>query len=188
MGWNLIRWIQHVNRWFGQGGGGVEGNRTPDLLIANEALYQLSYNPALQPADHAQDAPASQGGRSRCAGVAGPVLSRSFRGNPTLLTILYEVLQQILGLYWWVVILAAVMSNLIAFGIVDTRNRLVWTISDVLYRITEPALRRIRAVLPNFGGIDLSPLVLLLLVFVARSLLARIYTAIAFGGIQQLFL
>jgi YggT family protein len=104
-----------------------------------------------------------------------------------LLTIIFQVLQQVLNLYWWVVILAAVMSNLIAFGVVDSRNRLVWTITDFLYRLTEPALRRIRNVLPNFGGIDLSPLVLLLLIWVAQSLLARIYSAIIIGGLQPLF-
>jgi YggT family protein len=104
-----------------------------------------------------------------------------------LLTIIFQLLQQLLSLYWWVVILAAVMSNLIAFGVVDSRNRLVWTVTDFLYRLTEPALRRIRTVLPNFGGIDLSPLVLLLLIWVAQSVLVRVYSAILTGGIQPLF-
>ena len=104
-----------------------------------------------------------------------------------MVTIVYELIDQILGLYWWAVILAAVMSNLVAFGVVDSRNRLVWTITDFLYRITEPALRRIRAFLPRFGGIDLSPLVLLLLIWVARNVLARIYQAVVVGGLQPLF-
>jgi len=104
-----------------------------------------------------------------------------------LLTIVYQVLEQLLNLYWWAVILAAVLSNLTAFGILDTRNRLVWGICDFLYRITEPALRRIRRVLPSFGSIDLSPIVLLLLIYVVQSLLTRIYTAIVIGGLQPLF-
>ena len=104
-----------------------------------------------------------------------------------MLTIIFRLLQQVLNLYWWVVILAAVMSNLIAFGVVDSRNRLVWTVTDFLYRLTEPALRRIRAVLPHFGGIDLSPIVLLLLIWVAQSVLVRIYSAIIIGGLQPLF-
>ncbi len=104
-----------------------------------------------------------------------------------MVTILFQLLDQVLGLYWWAVILAAVMSNLIAFGVLDTRNRLVWTIADFLYRITEPALRRIRRVMPSFGGIDLSPLVLLLLIWVIRNLLGRIYQAVVFGGLQPLF-
>jgi YggT family protein len=51
-----------------------------------------------------------------------------------------------------------------SFNVLDGRNRIVWTIADFLYRVTEPALRPIRARLPNLGGIDLSPLVLLLLI------------------------
>jgi YggT family protein len=104
-----------------------------------------------------------------------------------LLTIAYQLIQTLLNLYWWAVILAAVMSNLIAFGVLDTRNRLVWTVTDFLYRITEPALRRIRNFLPSFGGLDLSPLVLLLLIWVARAVVERVYTAIVFGGLQPLF-
>lgn len=104
-----------------------------------------------------------------------------------MLTIVYQVLEQLLNLYWWAVILAAVLSNLTTFGILDTRNRLVWSICDFLYRITEPALSRIRRVLPSFGSIDLSPIVLLLLIYVAQSLLTRIYTAIVIGGLQPLF-
>ena len=104
-----------------------------------------------------------------------------------MVTIVFELIDQVLGLYWWAVILAAVMSNLIAFGVVDTRNRLVWTISDFLYRITEPALRRIRTIMPNFGGIDLSPLVLLLIIWLLRNVLARVYQAVVVGGLQPLF-
>ena len=104
-----------------------------------------------------------------------------------MLTIAYQLLQELLNLYWWVVILAAVMSNLIAFGVVDSRNRFVWTVADFLYRLTDPALRRIRNMLPNMGGLDLSPLVLLLLIWVARAALERIYSAIVVGGLQPLF-
>lgn len=104
-----------------------------------------------------------------------------------MLTIAYQLIQTLLNLYWWAVVLAAVMSNLIAFGVLDTRNRLVWTVTDFLYRITEPALRRIRTFLPSFGGLDLSPLVLLLLIWVARAVVERVYTAIVFGGLQPLF-
>ena len=95
----------------------------------------------------------------------------------------YRILQELLNLYWWVVILAAVMSNLIAFGVVDTRNRFVWTVSDLLYRLTEPALRRIRGVLPSMGGVDLSPLVLLLAIYLAQAVLAQVYLS----AVQPLF-
>ncbi len=59
-------------------------------------------------------------------------------------------------------------------GVLDTRNRIVWTIGDFLYRITEPALRPIRNLLPNFGGIDISPLILILLLQAARMLLGEL--------------
>jgi len=105
-----------------------------------------------------------------------------------VITIIYWVLQQVLHFYIWVVILAAVFSMLVGFGVLDTRNRFVWTIGDFLYRITEPALRPIRNVLPAFGGIDISPLILILIIYVIQMLLTRVYAAVVFGNVQGLFL
>ena len=106
-----------------------------------------------------------------------------------MITILFNLLDYLLWLYMWAVILAAVFSTLTAFGVLDTRNRLVWTIGDFLYRITEPALRPIRRYLPNLGGIDISPLILILLIqFVALPLLVRIYRAIVTGYMGPLVL
>ena len=105
-----------------------------------------------------------------------------------MITIIFEIINEILSLYKWVVILAAVFSMLISFGVLDTRNRIVWTIGDFLYRITEPALRPIRNVLPSFGSIDISPIILIFLIYVVQLLLARIYAAIAFGNYQGLIL
>lgn len=105
-----------------------------------------------------------------------------------MITIIYTIADEILSLYRWAVILAAVFSMLVSFGVLDTRNRLVWTIGDFLYRITEPALRPIRNALPNMGGVDLSPLVLIFAIYVAQMLLGRIYGAIAFGNVQGLLL
>ncbi|MGI3778161.1 MAG: YggT family protein, partial [Janthinobacterium lividum] len=74
-------------------------------------------------------------------------------------------------------------------GVVDSRNRLVWTIGDFLYRITEPALRPIRNLLPSMGGLDLSPWVLILLLGVTqRILLPRLFAAIVFGNYRDLLL
>jgi len=108
-------------------------------------------------------------------------------GGPVI-TILFQIADQVLNLYRWAVILAAVMSMLVSFNVLDTRNRLVWTIGDFLYRITEPALRPIRRVLPTFGSIDLSPVVLIILIYVAQAILARIYAAIFLGNISGLIL
>ncbi len=87
-----------------------------------------------------------------------------------MMSLLY-LLDTVLALYGWVIIIAAVMSWLVAFNVVNTRNRFVYILGDVLYRLTEPVLRPIRRIMPNLGGIDLSPVVLLLLIFFVRSLL-----------------
>jgi YggT family protein len=87
---------------------------------------------------------------------------------------LFWLIDRLISLYTWAVILAAVFSMLAAFGVLDTRNRIVWTIGDFLYRITEPALRPIRNLLPNFGNIDISPVILILLLQAARMLLGEL--------------
>jgi len=84
------------------------------------------------------------------------------------------LIDRLLGLYIWAVILAAVFSVLTSFGVLDTRNRLVWNIGDFLYRITEPGLRPIRNLLPNLGGIDISPIILILLLQALRMLLGEL--------------
>ena len=105
-----------------------------------------------------------------------------------MITILFEIVNELLSLYRWAVILAAVFSMLVAFNVLDTRNRFVWTIGDFLYRATEPALRPIRNRMPNFGGIDISPIILIFAIYVVQMALSRIYAAIVFGNIQGLFL
>lgn len=99
---------------------------------------------------------------------------------------LYWLLDELLNLYIWAVILAAVFSMLASFGVLDTRNRIVWSIGDFLYRVTEPALRPIRNILPNFGTIDISPLILLLLLQAARMLLASAYESIVMNTLRPL--
>jgi YggT family protein len=75
----------------------------------------------------------------------------------------------VIDLYIWVVIASAILSWLIAFNVVNTSNRLVYTIAEGLYRITEPALRPIRNILPNLGGIDISPVILILVLLFIRD-------------------
>src|SRR6476661_3620849 len=69
----------------------------------------------------------------------------------------------VIDLYIWVVIASAILSWLVAFNVVNMNNRFVLSIADMLYRLTEPALRPIRNILPNLGGIDISPVILILL-------------------------
>ena len=76
-----------------------------------------------------------------------------------------------LDLYWWIIIASAIFSWLYAFNVVNPRNQFVGTIGNFLYRITEPALRPIRRVMPDLGGIDISPIILLLILFFIRQLL-----------------
>jgi YggT family protein len=75
----------------------------------------------------------------------------------------------VIDLYIWVIIASAILSWLIAFNVVNTQNRFVYTIADMLYRVTEPALRPIRSILPNLGGIDISPVILILLLLFIRD-------------------
>ena len=68
----------------------------------------------------------------------------------------------IISLYIWVVIISAILSWLVVFDIVNRRNRVVYLIGDSFHRMTEPALRPIRRVMPDLGGLDISPVVLIL--------------------------
>ena len=85
---------------------------------------------------------------------------------------LFLVIDLALQLYVWIVIAAAIFSWLVAFNVVNTRNHVVAMIGDFLYRITEPALRPIRNVLPNLGGIDISPVILFLIIVFIRYVIA----------------
>ena len=84
-----------------------------------------------------------------------------------------DVVMLALQLYVYLLIASAVLSWLIAFNVVNTRNQFVSTVWDFLYRITEPALRPIRNMLPNLGGIDISPIILLLIIYFIQSVIVR---------------
>jgi YggT family protein len=105
-----------------------------------------------------------------------------------MITITFNLAIWALNIYKWVVIIAAVLTTLSSFGVLDTRNRGVWAIIDFFYRITEPALKPIRNILPNFGNIDVSPLVLIVLLVVLEELLARTEQALIFGTLRPLLL
>ena len=93
-------------------------------------------------------------------------------------SILY-IIMLILDIYIWLLIAAAVLSWLVAFNVVNSRNQFVAMVGDFLYRITEPVLRPIRNVLPNLGGIDVSPVVLILIIILIKDVIVRyIYPAV----------
>jgi YggT family protein len=89
--------------------------------------------------------------------------------------LLYVILQA-LNLYWYVIIATAILSWLLAFDVVNFRNDLVRSVWNFLNALTEPLLRPIRRILPNLGGVDISPIVLLLiLMFIERVIVDYIY-------------
>jgi len=85
---------------------------------------------------------------------------------------LFIVIDLALMLYIYLLIAAAVLSWLIAFNVVNTRNQFVHMVADFLYRITEPALRPIRNMMPNLGGIDISPVILIFIIIFFRYVIA----------------
>ena len=84
---------------------------------------------------------------------------------------LLNLISTVITIFIWLLIAQAVLSWLLAFGVVNRYNRAVTSIGDFLWRITEPALRPIRSVLPDLGGIDISPVILILLLYFLRDLM-----------------
>ena len=79
-------------------------------------------------------------------------------------------IDSIVSIYIWILFINAILSLLIAFNILNTSNRLVYSLLDVSYKMTDPLLRPIRNFLPNLGGIDISPIVLILILMFLRNL------------------
>lgn len=94
---------------------------------------------------------------------------------------LFELGFYVIQLVIWALILDAVFSLLASFRVIDTRNRLVWTIGDALNRVTSPILRPIRNVLPDFGGLDFSPWAAILLL---RYVVTPAWAALARGVVS----
>lgn len=84
---------------------------------------------------------------------------------------LFSTIDLALNIYTWIIIGSAIFSWLYAFNVVNTSNRFVSAIGEFLYKATDPVLKPIRRILPNLGGLDVSPIVLLLLIFFIRRFL-----------------
>ncbi|GAB0116165.1 YggT family protein [Acidisoma sp. 7E03] len=95
---------------------------------------------------------------------------------------LFWLIEKVISLYIWAIIIAAVLSTLASFGVVDTRNRIVWTVMDFLDRVTAPILNPIRRVIPYLGNIDISPLIAILLLGALQRLIAELYVRSMMGG------
>jgi len=88
---------------------------------------------------------------------------------------IFILLDSIITIYLWIIIINAVLSWLVAFNILNTQNRFVFSVLDATYKMTDPALNKIRSFLPTFGSIDLSPVVLILILMFLRNLVFEIF-------------
>ncbi|MDD2325011.1 MAG: YggT family protein [Alphaproteobacteria bacterium] len=96
----------------------------------------------------------------------------------SLLAALLDVLRLALSLYIWLLVVGAVLSWLLAFDVVNPRNRAVHVIGEFCFRLTEPVLRPIRKRLPAMGGIDISPIILILLIMFLQSFLSHLLVSL----------
>lgn len=96
--------------------------------------------------------------------------------------LILDILQILLNVIWWIIIVQAIMSWLIAFNVINTYNEFVGSVWRALKVITDPLYRPIRRVLPDFGGLDLSPMVVLvILLVIQQAVMPALYRA-AIGG------
>jgi len=84
----------------------------------------------------------------------------------------FSTIDMVLGLYTWIIIGSAIFSWLYAFNVVNPSNRFVGMIGEFLFKATEPALKPIRRIMPDLGGLDISPIVLLIVIFFVRTFIA----------------
>lgn len=109
------------------------------------------------------------------SGTQGPSL---FWSVVLFMNLIVDILRILLNVVWWIIVVQAIMSWLIAFNVINTHNDFVRQIWGTLDRMTEPLYRPIRKILPDFGGLDLSPLVVLVgLAIIERVLLEIQYSA-----------
>jgi YggT family protein len=145
--------------------GGAEGNRTPDLLIANEALYHLSYGPKERRRYGSRARSSSGVLTAPCQRPPGAARSSSVRtethGPDHQSRLLH--LNALLDLLWWAIVISAILSWLFAFDVINRRNQFVYNVATFLDRVTDPILRPFRRIIPTIGGVDISPIVVLLL-------------------------
>ena len=93
---------------------------------------------------------------------------------------IFILLDSVITIYLWVIIINAVLSWLVAFNILNTQNRFVFAVLDATYKLTDPALNKIRRFVPTFGSIDISPVVLILLLMFVRNLIFEFFAPAMF--------
>ena len=93
---------------------------------------------------------------------------------------IFILLDSVITIYLWIIIINAVLSWLVAFNVLNTQNRFVFSVLDVTYKLTDPALNKIRRFIPTFGSIDISPIILILGLMFLRNLVFEIFAPTLF--------
>ena len=88
---------------------------------------------------------------------------------------IFILLDNMITIYLWIIIINAILSWLVAFNILNTQNRFVFSVLDATYKLTDPALNKIRRFIPTFGSIDISPVILILLLIFLRNLISEVF-------------
>jgi len=88
---------------------------------------------------------------------------------------IFVLLDSVITIYIWIVIINAILSWLVAFNILNTQNRFVFSVLDTTYKLTDPALNKIRRFIPTFGSIDISPVILILFLMFLRNIIFEIF-------------
>ena len=88
---------------------------------------------------------------------------------------IFILLDNIITIYLWIIIINAILSWLVAFNILNTQNKFVFSVLDTTYKLTDPALNKIRRFIPTFGSIDISPVILILILMFLRNLIFEVF-------------
>ena len=88
---------------------------------------------------------------------------------------IFILLDSIITIYLWIIIINAILSWLVAFNILNTQNRFVFSVLDTTYKLTDPALNKIRRFIPTFGSVDISPIILILILMFLRNIIFEIF-------------
>ncbi len=99
-----------------------------------------------------------------------------------MLLAVFQIVDVLLQIVWWTIIVQAVLSWLVVFNVINTHNDFVRSFFNALDRLTRPLYAPIRRILPDFGGLDFSPVVVLLLIYVLRILLAGVARDLILSG------
>ena len=88
---------------------------------------------------------------------------------------IFILLDSAITIYLWIIIINAILSWLVAFNVLNTQNRFVFSVLDITYKLTDPALNKLRRFIPMFGSIDISPVILILLLMFLRNIIFEVF-------------